>query len=357
MRLLPVFLLLAVAAPAAEFAVARPGYRYEFPRDDYAHPEFKTEWWYYTGNLRTADGRRFGFELTFFRQALRPELAASTWEPRDVWLAHFALSDLEGRRYFHSERTNRSGPGLAGASLEQRLVWNGNWEAGPEHLRAVSGDFRVDLRLRRLKPPVIHGENGVSQKSPGEGKASHYISYTRIAAEGRIEVRGSEFEVEGTAWMDHEFFTHVLEPDQAGWDWFSIQLDNETELMLGRIRRRDGSDAGTFHGTFVERDGRTRFLKPGEFDLEPLRTWDSPATGARYPVEWRIRVPALDLNLELTTRLDNQELVGRGRQPLAYWEGAVEYRGALAGRAITGLGYLEMTGYAHPVNLSGDAPR
>jgi predicted secreted hydrolase len=335
-----------LASAAAEFALARPGWRYEFPRDDYSHPEFRTEWWYHTGNLRTGEGRRFGFELTFFRQAVRPAPATFLWEPRDVWLAHLALSDIQGRRFLHTERVNRSGPGLAGASLERRLVWNGNWEAGPGHLRAVANAFTLELDLQRVKPPVIHGQNGVSQKAAGEGKASHYVSYTRIAAKGKIVLDGGVHQVAGTAWMDHEFFTHQLEEDQTGWDWFSIQLSNGAEFMLGRLRRRDGSIDPNSHGTFIQADGRARHLRHEDFSLEPLGFWTSPETGGTYPVRWRIRVPSLALDLDAATPFPAQELVTRGRASLVYWEGAMDYRGVSGAGPVTGVGYLEMTGYA-----------
>lgn len=340
-----------LASIAAEFALARPGWRYQFPRDDYSHPEFRTEWWYHTGNLRTSEGRRFGFELTFFRQAGRPALGASVWEPRDVWLAHLALSDIQSRRFLHTERVNRSGPGLAGASLERRLVWNGNWEAGPGHLRAISNEFTIDLELQRLKPPVIHGQNGVSQKAAGEGKASHYISYTRIAARGKIELNDRLHQVAGTVWMDHEFFTHQLEEDQTGWDWFSIQLENGVEFMLVRLRRRDGSIDPNSHGSFIPLDGRARHLLQEDFTLEPLDFWVSPETGGRYPVRWRIGVPSLGLDLEAKTPFPAQELVTRGRPSLVYWEGAMDYKGVSGLSPVSGVGYLEMTGYGRRVML------
>ncbi len=222
----------------AIFATARPGYQFEFPRDHWSHPEFKTEWWYWTGNLRAADGRRFGFELTFFRQASSPEAARGVWDPRDLYLAHLTLSDVQGAKFHRYERINRAGPGLAGANGR---VWNGNWEAGLDFLRAVTPEFRIGLKLRAVKPPVIHGANGISQKAEGEGRASHYVSFTRIEASGEIELGGRAIPVTGTAWMDHEFFTHQLEPDQVGWDWMSIQLDDGSDLMLFRLRRRDGT--------------------------------------------------------------------------------------------------------------------
>ena len=354
--------LLAAAAPP--YRLALPGYRFQFPRDHFNHPEFQTEWWYYTGNLRTADGRPFGFELTFFRHAVdRAPQPAGVWDVRDVWLAHLALSDIGGGRFYHTERLTRSGPGLAGAGAAQARVWNGNWQVrwsldprapggvAEQELQAVAEDFRFSLALRPAKPPVIHGIDGVSQKAPGPGRASHYISFTRLAARGAIEIVGREFTVEGLAWMDHEFFTHQLAPDQSGWDWFSLQFDDGSELMLFRLRRRDGAADPYSAGTFVDPAGRARHLAAADFSVTPGSSWTSPATGARHPVAWNVRVPALGIEAAFATRLPDQELAGRNRSGTAYWEGAIEIAGTRQGRPLAGVGYLEMTGYAGPVRM------
>lgn len=332
----------------AIFATARPGYQYQFPRDHWSHPEFKTEWWYWTGNLQTAEGRRFGFELTFFRQASSPEPARDKWDPRDLYLAHLTLSDVAAGKFHHSERVNRAGPGLAGA---EGRVWNGNWEADLSMIRAVSDTFKLNLRTRSDKPPVIHGRDGISQKAPGEGRASHYISFTRLITSGTIEVEGKTFTVTGQSWMDHEFFTHQLEANQAGWDWMSIQLDNGEELMLFRLRRKDGSLDPFSAGTHVDAAGRSRALASSEFSLEPSGYWTSPVTRANYPQIWRIRAPGLGLELDASTPMRNQELAGKGRFSPTYWEGAMDYRGTMRGKPVAGRGYLEMTGYDKPVDL------
>ena len=353
---------LALAGPLAlaafEYRVALPGYRYEFPRDHFDHPEFQTEWWYYTGNLRSSDGRRFGFELTFFRQAVSREKSVdgSPWAVRDVYLAHFAISDIDGQGFVHEERMNRAGPGIAGASASTGKIWNGNWEVQWEgerqRLRAIAANFALELSLIPRKPPVIHGRQGVSQKAAGEGRASHYVSLARIRAEGELELDGRRRTVSGTAWMDHEFFTHQLEADQSGWDWFSVQLEDETELMLFRLRRKDGSVDPFSAGTFVDRDGTSRHLEATEFRLHPLgRRWRSARTGADYPIEWRIEVPPLGLSLEVRTPLDKQEIVTRGQVTPNYWEGAIDVQGQRQGRPIRGVGYLEMTGYDRAVKL------
>ncbi len=348
-------LLLAVNAPGADdaYRLALPNYHFEFPRDHFNHPEFQTEWWYYTGNLRTAEGRRFGFELTFFRQAAdRQSAPESVWDVRDVWMAHLALSDIQGGQFLHAERLNRSGPGLAGADLNLARVWNGNWSAqwtfdpaaaggGTQRLTAIADRFSLDLSLKSEKPPAINGVNGVSQKAEGAGKASYYISLTRLASTGAIVLDGKRFSVEGSSWMDHEFFSHQLDAGQKGWDWFSLQLEDGSELMLFRLRRTDGTLDPYSAGTYVDSRGQARHLSAGDFTLTPGRTWTSPATGGRYPVEWTIEVLSLGFKASVRTPLAQQEMT-----PTAYWEGAIDIDATRFNRPVHGVGYLEMTGYA-----------
>jgi len=341
--------MIALATSGAlQYEVALPGYRYDFPRDYFNHPEYRTEWWYYTGNLRTAQGRRFGFELTFFRQGTGTRLA-NVWDVGDIWLAHLALSDVAGNRFLHTERVNRTGAGLAGADLAQARVWNGNWQVrwtgDRQRLSAIADDFSFDLDARSRKPPVIHGHDGISQKAPGRGRASHYISLTRLETHGVIRLRGQPFTVEGLVWMDHEFFTNQLDSDQIGWDWFSLQMDDGTELMLYRLRRADGKRDPFSAGTFVDTRGRTRELTAGDFTLTPGRTW------RKYPIEWRIAVLPLAFSAAVTTSLPQQEITSPSRAVSSYWEGAIEIRGMRQGKSIQGAGYLEMTGYNGPVHF------
>lgn len=351
-------LLLIVSVQAADFRVALPGYRYEFPRDHFSHPDFQTEWWYYTGNLRASDGHRFGFELTFFRHAVnRRSPKANPWDVDDVYIAHLALSDLDGQRFQHSERVNRSGPGLAGIEAEKGLVWNGNWrvaiQSHRQDLRAVSEHFSLDLHFDTHKPPVIQGVNGVSQKGAGVGRASHYVSFTRLLASGSLELDGKRYTVtDGTAWMDHEFFTHRLDDDQTGWDWFALQFDDGTDLMLERLRRKDGSPDPFASGTYVDATGKATHLSAKEIFLEPLgQTWTSPITKATYPIQWRLRVPSLGLEIELTTPLKSQEIASDKQVTSCYWEGAVRLSGKRGSAPLSGRGYLEMTGYDKPVDM------
>lgn len=344
----------AALLPGADFSYrqALPGYQYSFPRDHFAHPDFRTEWWYYTGNVRSTEGKRFGFELVFFRQAQRrgPSENRSAWRIDDLYLAHMALTDIDGKKFRYYKRLNRAGPGIAGASLENRRIWNGNWsvewEGQRQTLIAIAEEVGLNLRLDPVKPLVIHGKDGVSQKA-GDGKGSHYISFPRMTVKGTVIVGGAPHQVDGTAWMDQEWFTHQLDETQAGWDWFSIQLDDQRELMLFQLRRKDGSIDPYSAGTYMDRQGRARQLAYSEFTLQPVTYWTSPKTKGRYPVRWQIRVPSLSLSLECAAALPDQELsAGEGQGP-NYWEGSVTYSGS-----ATGVGYLEMTGYDKAVRLN-----
>jgi predicted secreted hydrolase len=270
-------------------------------------------------------------------------------------MAHLALSDIEGGQFLHTERLNRSGPGIAGADLQQARVWNGNWQAqwtldptvpygATQTLEAVADRFSFELALKPEKPPVIHGENGVSQKAEGVGKASHYISFTRLVTSGTIVLDGKRFQVEGTAWMDHEFFSHQLATGQSGWDWFSMQLGDGSEIMLFRLRRADGSRDPYSAGTYVDPQGHSRHLAAGDFTVTPGKTWTSGTSGGRYPVEWTVEVPSIGFKAETRTPLPQQEIAGSFGP--VYWEGAIDVGGTRLGRPLRGVGYLEMTGYA-----------
>ena len=341
--------LLLLLATVAGFRQAVPGYQYQFPRDHFDHPGFRTEWWYYTGNVHARDGHRYGFELVFFRRAEHRGRAAnpSAWRIDDLYLAHVAVTDIDGRRFRYATRLNRAGPGIAGISFPEGRIWNANWEvrwdtsSNVQVLSAVAREIRFSLRLAPLKPAVIQGENGVSQK--GAGNASYYVSFPCLSVEGTLD----GVKVAGLAWMDHEWFSYQLEPSQQGWDWFSIQLDNDTQLMLFQLRRTDGGIDSHSAGTFIAPDGRTTHLKRDDFELQPAAFWTSPRTGARYPVEWRIRVPSLQLSLDCSAAIPDQELVSEdaGATP-TYWEGAVSYSGS-----ARGAGYLEMTGYTSPMRF------
>ena len=335
---------------SAEWQLALPGWKYAFPRDHELHREFKTEWWYFTGNLRAADGHRFGYQLTFFRQGVRlPDApnVASRFVLNDFKFAHFAISDLTGERYHFRQKISRGAFGEAGFGAE-KLAWIEDWNLqlaadGTFQLRARDADLSLSLLLNAEKPWAIHGENGVSQKAVGEGHASHYYSGTRMKTSGSLAISGREFAVTGESWFDHEWATNQLTQEQIGWNWFSLQLNDGTELMLYQMRTRDGGSDPASSGTFIARDGSTRHLRRDDWQLTAREFWTSKETGGRYPIAWEIAVPALDLKLKVTTALENQELV---LKPIAYWEGAIELTGTRAGKSVRGHGYLELTGYA-----------
>ena len=353
-------------APVSQAGRVVPGYPFRFPRDHFGHPEFESEWWYYTGNLFTASGRHFGFELTFFRRAR--DLAGgidaaqpSAWDLDQMYLAHFTMTDTDEERFVVVERLNRAGPGIAGADAERRRIWNGNWsvewrrgdEARPvQVLAAMHRDAALHLVLEPRKPVVVHGREGVSRKVAGDPRAvSHYLSFTRMAASGSVAIEGDEFAVTGQAWMDHEFFSDYLAGSKVGWDWMSVQLDDGADVMLFGIRDAQGGYGPDTFGTFVDAGGGAHPIEPGGVAFRPGRRWRSEATGAEYPVEWQVAVPGLDLRLDVRPRIDAQEVfTAHGILP-AYWEGAVRYSGEREGRPVSGVGYLEMTGYAGKLDI------
>ncbi|MGH7362551.1 MAG: lipocalin-like domain-containing protein [Candidatus Methylomirabilales bacterium] len=348
-------LLVALCGAAAPppFQQALPGYRFQFPRDHAAHDAFRTEWWYYTGHLRTARGEGFGFQVTFFRVGIaEARMSPSRWAARNLYLAHLALSDPARRRHRLAERVGREALGQAGALTDRYRVWIGEWEATAEgevhRVRAAAEAFGLDLTLTPEKPPVVHGQDGISRKGAGEGHASHYYSLTRLRVAGVLTLDGRRFPVTGLAWMDHEFGSTELAPEQVGWDWFSVQLEDGTDLMLYLIRHRDGRPDPFSSGTLVASDGTARTLALAEFAVKPLGRWQSPRSGGIYPMGWEIRVPGAALTLTLRPLFPDQELDTARSTQVTYWEGAVRVTGERAGQAVRGQGYVEMTGYAAP---------
>lgn len=325
-------------------------YVVSLPLDHVSHPAYRIEWWYYTGNLETDRGRRFGYQVTFFRVGVdRAPANPSAWSVRDLLMAHVAVTDVEGRRHVFAERVSRAGVGWAGASERELRVWNDDWEVrleyGRHRLQARDPKFAIDLLLTEDRPPVLHGDRGFSQKGSSPGNATHYYSLTRMPTEGGITIDGERHTVRGTSWMDHEFGTSFLESGQQGWDWFSLQLADGSDLMVFQLRRADGTRDPRSSGTLVRPGAPSRRLFAGEFSLSRGRVWQSEATGARYPVEWRIEVPGESLDLRVTPAVDGQELTGP-RSGVSYWEGAIDVGGTRAGQPVSGRGYLELTGYS-----------
>ncbi len=346
------FVCFVISLPAADWRLALPGWSYEFPRDHRIHADFKTEWWYFTGRLIDEHGGVFGYQVTFFRQGLRPpsagEKPASRFVVDDLKFAHFAVSDVTAQRFHFQQKLSRGAFAEAGFGAGERLAWIEDWSLellsdGTFALRARGEKAAVDLRLVSTKPWVIHGENGVSQKAAGEGRASHYYSGSRLSTAGALEVGQRKLRVTGESWLDREWATNQLSPEQVGWDWFSIQFDDGTELMLYQMRTRDGARDPNSSGTFIARDGTRQHLRHDDYTLTPQRSWTSKATGGRYPIAWQLAVPKLGVQLQITTPLAGQELA---LQPVVYWEGLIDVEGTRIGAKVHGHGYMELTGYA-----------
>ncbi len=345
-RLSPVAAMADVETEGFERALGPRAFA--FPEDHGPHERFKLEWWYFVGNLATVDGRRFGFQLTFFRQAMAPETPerGSAWATAQLYMAHFALSDVDGGRFHSFERVSRGALGLAGARAAPFEVRLEDWRAAsagsgllPLELRAQDGEVALELTLTNAKPLVLQGEAGLSRKSAEPGSASYYYSFTRLPASGTVRLGESSWEVTGDAWLDREWSTSGLGDDHLGWDWFALQLDNGRDLMCYRLRRRAGGDEPFSHGALVEPGGGKRHLRREDFELTVLDHWRSPR-GSVYPSRWRLWVPG-ELDLEIEPLLADQELDVSFR----YWEGAVTVRGIGDSRAVSGRGYVELVGY------------
>ena len=354
-RALFLLLTLCAAAGAAEWKLAQRGWRYEFPRDHYLHEEFKTEWWYFTGNLTDGSGRPFGYQLTLFRQGIRHpserNAELSRFVVDDLKFAHFTVTDVRAGDFVFDQKASRGAFGEAGFSDGERVAWNGSWtvrldDAGVFHISAENDRAAINLRLESSKPPAIHGERGFSQKAAGDDHASHYYSLTRLTSNGEVRVGANKFQVRGDSWFDHEWATNQLAAGQVGWDWLSVHFEDGTELMLYQIRQENGAADPGSSGTVIDRDGGSRHLRHDAFKMTPTALWNSRKTAAKYPVGWRIEVPGEALQLSVKPAVENQELA---LMPLTYWEGAVEITGTRAGQPVRGRGYLELTGYSGPL--------
>lgn len=324
---------------------------FHFPEDHGPHPEFRTEWWYWTGNLETADGRAFGYQLTLFRNALAPQdtVRASEWGSRQVYMGHFTVSDISAGRFHAFERFSRAAVGLAGASAQPFHVWLEDWNAQsgessvfPMRLSAEADGVMVSLTLEEGKPPVLQGDHGLSQKTAVAGNASYYYSLPRMPSRGSVTVDGHTYQVTGTSWMDREWSTSSLGAGEVGWDWFALQLSDGSEFMHYNLRHHDGSADPLSAGADIPPQGEKVRLSRDEVHIEVLDTWKSPHSGATYPARWRISVPSRQLVLDITPAQADQEL------PVSvhYWEGAVRIQGTREGQPLTGRGYVELTGYA-----------
>ncbi len=327
---------------------------WSFPGDHGAHPDYRTEWWYFTGNLENDLGNRYGYQLTFFREGIRRRVGEprTAWSLSDLYLAHFTVTDVRRRQFTVHERISRTGPGLAGARTDSLAVWLLNWSATQKGrsiwLEATDSGIALGLHLLPRKPVVLHGDRGLSRKGERTGQASYYASYTDLITTGSLKTptESQTIGVNGLSWFDHEFGSNQLTADQAGWDWFSLHLSDGRELMLYLIRKTDGSPEPASSGTIVGRKGGSRHLTLSETTVEVLDRWKSKRSGSLYPSRWRIRIEDEGIDLNVWPEIRDQELLTPGSTGITYWEGAVRGEGTSGGRQVAAQGYIELTGYA-----------
>jgi len=362
-----ILLLLALSLPlcADDYLSVTGPCNFQFPADHGAHPGYRTEWWYYTGNLYSAQGRRFGFQLTFFRSQISPPGSeriwpspTSAWRTQQIFLVHAAVSDIDGRQHLQAERVARGALDLAGAIQAGNLIrvflkdWDVRIESKNHQLRADADAFGFNLTLAPLKPPVSHGDAGYSRKGSTVERASCYYSFTRLNTRGTLVIGETGYSVEGLSWMDHEFSTAPLEPGLTGWDWFSLQLSDQTEVMVFLLREKDGGLGVGSSGSYVDENARAHHLAENDFTVEVLDSWQSPRSAGRYPAKWRMTIAPLAVEVTIVPNLADQEMHATASAGVTYWEGSVSVSGTKAGRPLEGAGYVELTGYSK----SFDAP-
>ena len=324
---------------------------FSFPSDHADHPEFRNEWWYFTGNLKNEVGRPFGFQVTLFRNSLVPEVpeeSGSPWRTNQLYMGHLALSDIQEDRFYHAERFQRSALGLAGVDAQPLRIWLDDWEIKGVskdpmkwQLFAKTEEFGINLEVTPIKPLVLQGNQGLSQKGKEPGNASYYYSFTRMIASGEVITRDGIFDVTGSSWLDREWSTSVLESNQVGWDWFALQLNDGTDLMYYQLRDKAGKPSEQSSGKLVNPNGESRNLNFEEVALKVVEFWKSPNSGASYPAGWILKLASENLDLEISPRMSDQEL----QTTVSYWEGSVRVQGTQNGQPIQGVGYVEMTGY------------
>ncbi|MBL0108138.1 MAG: carotenoid 1,2-hydratase [Ignavibacteria bacterium] len=327
--------------------------KFNFPEDHGPHPGFKTEWWYFTGNLITKDNKKFGYQFTIFRSALSKTETArnSEWNSNQIYMSHFAVTDISDNEFFFEERFSREGNKLAGAQSAPFKVWLEDWQISetgdgesfglPDlNIKAKNEKAEINFKLKSVKPAVLQGDSGLSQKGNQTGNASYYYSYTRLETEGKIILDGKEFDVSGYSWMDREWSTSALSEDQKGWDWFALQLDDSTELMYYQMRKNDGSPDIFSKGILIEKDGTSRAVKKEDLVLEVTDNWTGPS-GEKYPSGWRMKIPSMNIDLKITPSVKDQLM----NVSIRYWEGSVMIEGIKNNLNVSGKGYAELTGY------------
>ncbi len=340
-----------------EFARVEGPRDFRFPADHGAHPAYRSEWWYFTGLVQSADGKQYGYQLTFFRFSLsndaddRNRLHSTAYQRSGLLMGHFALTDATANSHVAFERFSRDGAGLAGVNSEREVrIWLEDWTAsvgadGVWELAARAGTgpaaVAVDFRLQTATPPLLHGDRGYSRKGPEAGQANYYYSLVHLDTRGTLYVGGRAATVTGTSWMDHEWGTSALSAGSSGWDWFGLQLEDGTVLMAARIRTASGKPEPSFVNSLLTSEGRLHKLDQSQVQIEVGARWQSPRTGVVYPAAWELAVPSFELKCQVRPLVADQEFAGAA----VYWEGAVSADCSLAGRSVAGQGYTELTGY------------
>jgi predicted secreted hydrolase len=349
---------LAASESGSYLSVTGP-WNLQFPKDHGSHPDYRTEWWYYTGNLRSEKGEPYGFQLTFFRSRISPPGDDKKWPPKtsawrvsQVYLAHAAVSDIAGQQHLQAEDVARAALGMAGVIQSAQLTkiflknWSTQIEADRQRLQVNAADFSYDLIFKPAKLLVLHGDRGYYLRGSTPDRASCYYSFTRLEGQGSITIGDNTVAVSGSAWMDHEVSTAVLEPGITGWDWFSLQLSDYTEIMVYLFRTGKGGLHAASSGTYIDADGVPHRITSEEIAVDVLDTWKSKQSKARYPSKWRMQIKPLALDIRITSNLPDQEMRTLRSTGVTYWEGSVSITGTKNKHPVKGEGYVELTGYA-----------
>ena len=336
---------------------------FRFPKDHGPHPGYRTEWWYYTGNLKGDSDRSFGFQLTFFRRQLDPPgfekfwpRPPSAWRTGQIYLGHAAVSDISGKKHLYAQRMARNALNMAGVNRTdtgiELFIENWRMRITPQdhHLTASAEDFSFNLTATPLKPPILHGDSGYSRKGSARNRASCYYSITRLKTVGTLTINGTPTAVTGISWMDHEFSSTSLEPGIVGWDWFSLQLSDKTEVMIYLLRKKDGALSPASSGTYVDFRNDSKLLRINDLNIKVLNTWKSTLSDAVYPSGWQISIPPLSMALTVSPRFKDQEMRTSMTTGITYWEGSVSVTGTKNRKSIKGQGYVELTGYDKPMD-------
>ena len=343
-----------------KFAKAFCVYDFNFPEDHGSHEEFKTEWWYYTGNLEDANGHKFGYQLTIFRNGMEPIYDAedknnllNNWQTKEIYMAHFAISDINNKKFYSFEKLGRESLGQAGAQNNPYKIWVKDWsiqsspkanidDIFPVIIRAKDQDISLKLNLAPLKPVTLQGLQGLSQKSSGAGNASYYYSISKLASKGRIQIVDQTFKVKGFSWLDREFSTSSLGDTLVGWDWFALQLENNVEIMYYRLRDQENkTDMAHSGGVIIDASGEKHPFTAQDIILHSTEKFRSKYSGAEYPISWTMEIPKLNLKVKIKPLLKEQE----HHNNYPYYEGAVEVNGEFSKNKIIGKGYMELVGY------------